>query len=159
MKTDFTGPGATLEQEIQCTTALQQLLQQEQQALIDADTEAVMALLAEKNQLVASLKPLAAVREQALLAAGHPASQAGMQAWLASTTASSTAAVQCWSRLMALSRTAQQMNRINGLLIQRHMINNQAALDILQGRPAHGNVYGPKGQTAQSTQSRKRIIG
>lgn len=158
MQDDLTGPGATLAQEQQLAQALLLLLRHEQQGLIDADTDVVMSLLAEKSRLVASLRSLAAAREQALLNAGHPVSEKGMQAWLLGTKASAGLRLN-WSTLMETSRTAREMNRINGLLIHRHMLRNQAALEVLQGRPAHSNVYGPNGQTTQRQQSRSRVIG
>lgn len=158
MKNDIVAPGAALHMELQLAESLLVLLQQEQQGLIDADTRVVMSLLEEKSRLVAGIRPLSNARLQMLGAGGHVATEAGMQAWLA-TQPQPAALARCWARLRDISLQAREINRINGLLIHRHLIRNQAAIDVLQGNPAHSRVYGPDGQPAQRQPSRSRVVG
>ena len=158
MKNDVIEPGAALQMEMQLAESLLVLLQQEQQGLIDADTRKVLSLLEEKSRLVAGIKPLSNARLQMLGAGGHVATEAGMQAWIAQQP-QALALGRCWARLRDISLEASEINRINGLLIHRHLIRNQAAIDVLQGNPAHSRVYGPDGQTAQRQPSRSRVIG
>lgn len=158
MHPELSGPGTTLPMELQLADALLALLRQEQQCLIEADTAGVLPLLEEKSQLVSSLKTLAQARELALAGAGHPISMAGMTAWL-DHGAGSADLQHCWSGLLKTSRMAQEVNRVNGLLIRRHMLGNRAALDVLQGQAGNGNVYGQNGQTSARPASRSLLIG
>ena len=147
-----------MERELQMTQALAALLQREQQCLVEADTEGLLALLEQKWPLVAGIAQLADARLKAMLAAGHPASAAGMAAWLDGG-AQATELGAAWQQLTALARAAQETNRVNGLLIRRHLQGKRAALAALRGAPAHGAVYGPNGQTLPHGTPRARAIG
>ena len=86
-----------------------------------------------------------------------------MQAWLATACAQSdqgTAATRNeWMELLALAQSAKQINRTNGILINTHMMRNQAALNILHGNPQGSNLYGPDGQSSTKTEARGVVVG
>ena len=84
---------------------------------------------------------------------GFAGDAAGVQAWLKQVAAGSETA-QCWSNLLAATAKANENNRTNGLMINRHMNVTQSALKILQQNDptaAAGSFYGPSGHTTVST--------
>lgn len=151
-------PALTLHDECQAASRLLEVLKQEQEYLVGADVERLAPLTEEKAGLVARMTALAQQRHASLHSVGYEAGEAGMQAWLENP-AAGQAHASLWQELLATVRAAKEMNRTNGLLIGQHMANNQKALHILQGSPQTGGVYGPNGQTAMRTSSRKLVIG
>jgi flagellar biosynthesis protein FlgN len=152
------GPGTTFAAERQLLASLTVALQEEQRLLIAADADGLMATTPGKNQLVQQLAGLASERHRALGAAGFAAGEAGMEPWLA---AQGDAAVRAeWTSLLDATREAKELNRVNGMLINKHLANNQAALAEL--RPAAGAeaaVYGPGGMTLTGGPSKRFVIG
>lgn len=136
---------------------LRQLIEQEQALLVAADIDGLTALTEEKAKIVARMAALANSRHQLLAAAGFAPSEAGMQAWLDGNAASG--AQNLWMEMRALVAAAQELNRTNGLLINRHMTRNQNALNVLQGASQAGGFYGPNGQATQKAAARSLVIG
>ena len=64
-----------------------------------------------------------------------------------------------WSELLELIKAAKEFNRVNGLLISKHMIRNQNTLQVLQGPKQGGSLYGPNGQSTLTTPTRSLVIG
>lgn len=123
---------------------LLQALQQEQQALIAADLAAIEAMLDGRNALLQSISMVAHQRYEALAAAGYPASEAGMAAWLAQQQDARTQ--QDWTTFQQQLAQAKELNRVNGLLINKHFQRNQERLDSLHGRQSSAQFYGKNGQ-------------
>jgi flagella synthesis protein FlgN len=67
--------------------------------------------------------------------------------------------VALWSGMIATAQAAKEINRTNGLLINKHMVHSQNALNILRGQTGSNNFYGPDGQTKNSVNSRNLVIG
>lgn len=151
-------PADTLGDELNAGKALLELLQQEQECLINADIDGLTKVTEEKTKAVARMTELAQKRHRTLGAAGFDASESGMETWLKSPAAKAAASVP-WNDLLALARQAKELNRTNGILIGQHMARSQMALNVLQGPPQGGNMYGPDGQAAGKTTSRKLVIG
>jgi flagella synthesis protein FlgN len=151
-------PASTLNDEIAATKSLVDVLKREQTVLIAADTDALPALNDEKAQLIARIAGLTHTRYQALSAAGFPDEEAGMKAWVESPSASA-GANKSWSDLLDAARAAKELNRVNGMLIGKHLARNQAALNVLQGNRQASSLYGPNGQTAVTTGSRGLVVG
>jgi flagella synthesis protein FlgN len=61
--------------------------------------------------------------------------------------------------MLALATTAKELNRLNGLLIGRHMSHNQQMLDAIQNVVQGGKIYGPDGQSNVKTRGRQLGIG
>lgn len=153
-------PITTLRDEQQLITSLVGLMQQEQQCLVSADTDALTALTPQKSSFVHQMAALASQRHQALGAAGFAASEAGMEDWLASA-AGDAEARTLWLGLLASTREAKELNRVNGMLINKQMTHTQVVLNAMR-TPAGGadnTVYGPSGQTTGGGPSRRFVVG
>lgn len=152
------GPAESLGEEIGAGNALLQLLKQEQEHLVNADIEGLTRVTEEKNKAVARMSELAQRRYRILVAAGFAANEAGMQTWLKSPAAAPTAG-KAWNDLLGLAQQAKELNRTNGLLIGQHMARNQTALNVLQGNQQGSTMYGPDGQSASKSSSRRLVVG
>ncbi len=152
-------PNTTLPAEQALIATLVALMKQEQQLLVDADADGLAALMPQKNQHVHQLAALSAERHRALANAGFRAGENGMEPWLASS-GTPDARVQ-WEKLLALTAEAKELNRVNGMLINKQMAHNQAVLNALRtpAGAADAGVYGPGGTTVAGGPSRRFVVG
>ena len=160
--TGSANPAETLQQEQQAARLLIDVLNQEQALLIAADIDSLAMVTERKVPLVAQMSELATRRHRALGGKGLPASEAGMQAWIDRKTdgkPADPAAAAAWTALLAMARQAQEINRINGLLINTHMARNQNALNVLRVQGNSGNFYGPDGQATNRGMGRGLVVG
>ncbi|MFT5532932.1 MAG: flagella synthesis protein FlgN [Burkholderiaceae bacterium] len=155
MVTLASSPSFSLAEEQQVTRNLLQLLQQEQGKLIEASIAGLPELLQAKAIAVAQLTALTKARHVLLDAAGFAASESGMRDWTAVHQPADTE----WPALVTLGAEAREMNRINGMLIGRHMMRNQTELNILQGKTQRNNLYGADGQSTGPGRGRGLAIG
>lgn len=152
-------PISTLRDEQTLIATLLKLMKQEQQCLVSADTDGLTAITPQKSQLISQMGQLASQRHQALGAAGFAAREAGMDAWLAS--CNDPAASPLWQELLMLTREAKELNRVNGMLINKQMTYNQNVINAMR-TPAHGadtGFYGPSGQPTAGGPSRRFVVG
>jgi flagella synthesis protein FlgN len=151
-------PGATLRDEQQLIQAMVALMKTEQQLLVKADADGLDKVVPEKLQLAQQAAALARLRHRALAAAGFPAAETGMEPWLA--VGGSDDARALWDRLLELTREAKELNRVNGMLINKQLAHTQGSLNALRG-PAAGaaGVYGKSGQTVATGPSRRFVAG
>jgi flagella synthesis protein FlgN len=152
-------PTTALQNEHATMTILLDLLKQEQENLVSADTEALEQATPAKTDMVRRMAAATSERHQALAAAGFPASDSGMESWIAASADDSAASL--WNALLDLTREAKEQNRVNGMLIARHLANNQNLLNAMR-QPASGPdspVYGPGGQTQSTGPSRRTVLG
>ena len=155
----MTSPSTTLTAERQRIDALVELMKQEQQLLVSADADGLAEVTPRKVALVQELAPLSRPRHPALGGAGFPAAGAGMGAWLA---ARGDEAVRSeWSALLARTADAKELNRVNGLLINRQMAHNQTVLQALRtpAGKAESTLYGANGQTFGTGGPRRFVLG
>jgi len=150
-------PGATLRDEQQVIGSIVELMKTEQQLLISADADGLSTITPNKLQLAQRAATLARVRHKALAAAGFGAGEAGMEPWLA--VGGSDEQRQDWNRLLDLTRAAKELNRVNGMLVNRQLGQAQAALGALRGTGSAAGVYGPGGQTMSTGPSRRFVVG
>ena len=151
-------PGATLRDEQQVIGSIVELMKTEQQLLIRADADGLSTLTPNKLQLAQRAATLSRVRHKALAAAGFPAGEAGMAPWLA--IGGNAAHRAEWDRLLELTHEAKELNRVNGMLVNRQLGQAQAALGELRGPNAGAaGVYGKGGQTLSAGPSRRFAIG
>jgi len=150
-------PGATLRDEQQVIGSIVELMKTEQQLLISADADGLSTITPNKLQLAQRAATLARVRHKALAAAGFGAGEAGMEPWLA--VGGSDEQRQDWNRLLDLTRAAKELNRVNGMLVNRQLGQAQAALGALRGTGSAAGVYGPGGQTVSTGPSRRFVVG
>ena len=154
-----TSPITTLRDEQTLISTLLKLMKQEQQCLVSADADGLTAITPQKSQLITQLGQLANQRHQALGAAGFAAREAGMETWLDS--CNDPAASSLWQELLSATREAKELNRVNGMLINKQMTHNQAMINAMR-TPAQGGdneFYGPSGQTTASGPSRRYVVG
>jgi flagellar biosynthesis protein FlgN len=157
MHPSASNPAASLVEENQTVARLLQLLEQEQQQLIGANIDDLTVLMEEKAQIVIKMAELAKQRYRTLGEAGFEPQESGMQAWIDAS--KSIAAGKSWTALLELARNAKELNRINGMLIGKHMVRNQNALNVLQGGSQAGSFYGPNGQSTIKPGSRSLVLG
>lgn len=150
-------PSASLHDEQKIMLALQRLLLQEQATLIEASIDGLVELMLAKASLVADLGRLAKERHAALAAHGFSAHETGMSDWIASAPSKEAAAI--WHALLEMTKEARELNRINGMLIGRHLLRNQSELNVLQGKPQNSNFYGRDGQSTAKGMGRGLAIG
>jgi flagella synthesis protein FlgN len=155
----MTSPITTLRDEQQLISSLIGLMQQEQQFLVSADSDGLAAVTEQKSTQVQQMAALAGRRHQALGAAGFAASEAGMEAWLASNNDDVAGAL--WRELLERTRAAKELNRVNGMLINKQMTNTQVVLNAMRTPTggADAGVYGPRGQASTGGPSRRFVVG
>ena len=162
-------PITTLRDEQRLITSLVELMKQEQRFLISADSDGLTTITVQKSALVQQMATLAGQRYRALGAAGFAAGEAGMEPWLAACRSTDDTvddnpddnADALWRALLAHTRAAKELNRVNGMLINKQMTHTQAVLNAMR-TPAgglDGGVYGPSGQTAAGGPSRRFVVG
>jgi len=150
-------PASSLKEEYEVAAHLLQLLLQEQERLVEARIDGLPELTSEKSKTVTRLNELANSRHRALAAAGFKPKESGMQAWLDQS--ADDAAGQSWQDLLTLAKSARELNRTNGVLINKHMARNQNALNVLHGDQPGTGIYGPNGQAGTKTKTRGLVIG
>jgi flagella synthesis protein FlgN len=154
-----TSPAHHLTEEHQAIRALTQILQLEQEHLISANVEGIAAITEDKAKAAARMAELATLRHNALAAAGFAPEESSMKLWLESA-AGTQSANKSWQELIELAEAAKELNRVNGILINKQMVRNQNVLNILQHGSVQGNnVYGPNGQTANKSIGRHIVTG
>ena len=154
-----TSPLSTVSTETQHVGSLVELMKQEQALLVAADADGLAELTPRKNALLQELATLSHQRHAALLAAGCEGSEAGMEPWLA--VSGNDDARSQWEALLELARQAKELNRVNGMLINKQLAHNQGVLNALRtptGGAAAG-VYGASGQTLGSGPSKRFVVG
>jgi flagella synthesis protein FlgN len=155
----MTSPATTLRDEQQTIASLIDMMQQEQQFLIRADSEGLAGLTPNKAALVQQMAALASRRHQALASAGFAANESGMVTWLAAHGDDGIRGE--WRELLARTADAKELNRINGMLINKQMTYNQNVINAMR-TPAGGadnGFYGPSGQPTAGGPSRRYVIG
>ena len=152
-------PNTTLHDELQALTALVDLMKQEQQCLVAADTEGLNVVTPSKAHEIAQLGALSRQRHQHLQAAGFPAQDAAMDSWIAATR--DDAAKAQWQALLEKTREAKELNRVNGMLITKQLQHNQHLINAMRtpASAADAAVYGPSGQAATGGPSRRYVVG
>ena len=150
------GTAISIEQESHTVGRLIEILEQEQSCLIQADFERVQALLEEKSTLLQSFNLLSQERYQWLSAAGYPANESGMSDWLKENR--EHAQQTSWLTMQQALLKAKELNRINGMLINKHFTRNQQLLSTLRGQTETSEFYGPSGQTTSNGRPRGAVI-
>jgi flagella synthesis protein FlgN len=152
-------PISTLRDEHQLMTSLLEVMKQEQAFLVSANTDGLTEVTPRKTSLITELAALASARHAALGAAGFAPREAGMETWLDS--GPDAAAAAQWQALLTLTAEAKEMNRVNGMLINKQLTHNMNLINAMR-QPANGSdsgMYGPSGQAAPGGPSRRYVVG
>jgi len=150
-------PGATLRDEQQLIGSIVELMKSEQQFLVSADADGLATITPKKLQLAQKAAELSRLRHRALGAAGFSATENGMEPWLA--VGGSDELRAQWNSLLDLTREAKELNRVNGMLVNKQLAHTQGMLNELRPAAAGAGVYGPGGQALGSGPSRRFVVG
>jgi len=152
-------PHTTLQDELKTITCLIDLMKQEQQFLVAANTDGLATLTPLKTQLIDHMAALATQRHQSLAQEGFAASETGMTSWLVRM--SNPTIDAGWQQLLARTADAKELNRVNGMLINKHMAHNQGLINAMRtpAGAADTSFYGPQGQTTAVTGKRRLVVG
>jgi flagella synthesis protein FlgN len=142
----------SFEKDAQLVSNLLDTLTREQTSLVMADIDSIEALIEEKSVLLQSINVSAKSRYAALAANGFEPSEVGMLAWLKRQ--AKPAFNERWESFQKVLNQAKEMNRLNGMLINKHFNRNQQLLNHLQGNSSASDVYGKNGQTKSQSLAR-----
>jgi flagella synthesis protein FlgN len=140
-----------LNDELTLMQNLKLLLELEQSILIENDADKLAGTLQNKNKLLAEINQLEKLRVKSLTQLGINPNAEDFQLFI--TQNNNLNLQQAWGQLVDLSAQAQELNRNNGMLINRQINRNQQALNILQQNDPHTNTYGADGQTKIGNQT------
>lgn len=141
--------------EHEATRRFVDILQREQFALQQVDVSSLDSLTQEKTRQLEQLAELADARRGWLTLHGYSTDREGMESALHDHPDVNA----IWKDLLGLAETAVQMNKINGLLIDRHLRYNQQNLRIVRAAIQPVNLYGSDGQTQTGRPARQLAEG
>ncbi len=133
-----------------------ELLQREQSALINSDVNQLISLSEEKAQQAEQLSRLGLQRVNTLRTLGVATEKSLVEKWLLTQPREIS---ETWKSLVEAAKIAQELNQVNGKLIETRMQNNQQALNVLMGAANKSSVYGADGQPRALQPSSQRILG
>ncbi|SDK12295.1 flagella synthesis protein FlgN [Methylophilus rhizosphaerae] len=146
-------PAISFDADAMLVAKLIQDLQHEQTALVSADMATIEKLVDNRAELLQALGEAANQRYVALAAAGFEGNETGMEKWLK--LRSSQGTDRAWMDFQQQLAQAKELNRLNGLLINKHFQRNQERLDVLQGKSSGSTqLYGKNGQAHAANSSR-----
>jgi flagella synthesis protein FlgN len=143
------------DQDAKLVNELLAVLSREQSNLILMDIDAIEGLLEEKSALLLRISEAAKVRYGALDRSGFESGEAGMLAYLKEQ--AKPALNKVWADFQKALSQAKEMNRLNGMLINKHFNRNQQLLNHLQGGSSAAAVYGRDGQAKPQSTSRSML--
>ena len=146
----------TFEQDAKLVNQLLQVLTREQSSLVMIDVDAIEVAMDEKSILLQNISSAANNRYAALLKIGFEASEVGMTTWLKSQ--AKPALDKAWEDFQRTITQAKEMNRLNGILINKHFNRNQQLLNQLQGNSTNASVYGKNGQAQSQSGFRSSLV-
>ena len=146
-----------IQNEIEAMSGLVDLLREEQSVLTMAPAPEVMEQLtritAGKNRLIATINQHGQSRRLLVQRLGFQPIESTMPQWL-----HGPADKDAWATLVRHTRKANELNRLNGLLINKHLIRNRNTLQVLLSQHRSGTetpaLYGANGQS-----SNRRSVG
>lgn len=119
------------------------LLEQEEALLSSGDTDALLALVPDKNERYHRLQRLSDDRALLLGRLGLVTTDASIRSLLDGL----PRVLGRWDEVLGLARTASERNAINGKLILERMAHNQAALSVLLSAADQAPLYDAEGHT------------
>jgi flagellar biosynthesis protein FlgN len=148
-------PNISFELDARLANQLLEVMQQEQTALIHGDIDAIEGLLTEKSTLLQRMNLAVLNRYEDLSASGFEGSEAGMNQWLKQQ--ANPNINRAWNAFKKTLIEAKEINRLNGLLINRQFNLKQQTLQQLQGNMGNGETYGRSGKADLNPMSRTAL--
>ena len=138
----------TFKPEATLVSSLISVLEREQKTLVSDDVESIENLMDEKSQILQQIGIASQERYKKLQAHGYEANENGMVALIKATM--DGAMSNDWMAFQKSLAQAKELNRVNGLLINRHFNRNREMFNDLQGSRQGGHsaslIYGANGQ-------------
>ena len=140
-----------IESAVEQTKELYHLLENEQQALLSEDHEALENLIEQKLRVSQSLDHVEIQRQEIMANAGQSTDNAFMPRFLLANQANSEfkPLLMSWGNLMAWLKKSASQNQLNGILLEKQRQHVQRALNILFEQSNTPPVYDAVGGTAQ----------
>ncbi|GEM_PF-2166468 len=141
-----------LEQELEATRRLLDLLDQENSALRARDAAALERIVPAKEALLKALDDRVDRHAQILRRLGLPQGRRGSECLARM---AGEAAIGLWHSLSEAAHRCREMNAVNGGLLSLAEVRVRHSLEVLRGRPDHAKTYGKGGQTRYSGHSHR----
>lgn len=144
--------GRKIEESITCTSDLLIVMESENHAITQRDSNLLASLLAEKQIKMSLLEELESNRKKLLMKNGFPTDTQGMELFEREYNMGILSAQ--WQHLLELFDQLKTQNRINGSLINLTHFAVERSLQIIQGKSSENKLYDPSGQEIASHQCR-----
>lgn len=148
-------------QMLKLTHEMQACLLEEQVALANLNSDAIMQITGQKNGLVKTIESLSHDIHILLSKTGVQDGLAGLMRWLDQLPPSSvkTELINDWNNIKSLTQANRHTNESNGACVSLSQRQAQRSLEILRGQFSHGaQTYGPDGNTRSSGYSGRHSI-
>lgn len=142
--------------ETKAIDLLLNLLEQEQQSLITGHIQSMSQIIEQKSKTLLDINQYAHQRYKTLTHLGFKGNEEGMQQWL---NKHATKNVQsAWLAAQQALVKGKELNRINGILINKHMQRTQQMLNVMQQKTGNNTLYGANGQATSQVRLRNAIV-
>jgi len=133
-----------LTEELRLVRGFAELLKQEQRLLTENAIDQLLELAEQKSTHAVQFNEVAEGRRRLLKKSLPVLESSAIQTWL---TNNCVQGLALWQEIRSLAEQSQQLNHINGELIQMKLRHNQQTLSVLSKAVNKANLYGPDGQT------------
>ena len=159
-----TGPGISharisklLEEEIEISNQLKQLLSAEQKAITGHDIPAFEEIVNKKRLTLEQLTQQEKARVFLLNSNGIKSGPEGMNDCINKCNDNGSLS-DLWQRLLSIAAACRDHNRQNHQLVELFSAHTRKALCILRGEDLEQDVYGPDGDTRDQHENRSLAI-
>jgi len=127
------------------------LLNEEHSALENSNIEKLAEFATTKQLLVENLEDLETERKNILSQAGLDLTKTGVADFLSrDNTTSKNETNALWDDIAELSRTCEEQNNLNGIIIEGQRRRTEIALQILQGKSTESELYSKHGKSVNA---------
>ena len=141
--------------ESKVSTDLLSLLKDEEEALSHQNLQLLPEITSKKNNLIQEFLSLKSKRQQNLAPLGVPLEESNIASWIKKEKAPELHTL--WEELTQTLKSCQEINNLNGKMIQMLSASNRNALQVLVGKDPTQSIYGPG--SVSSNISKINIIG
>jgi len=150
---------ALLQADLENTSALLALMDQERSYLETRNLEAMNKLIMEKAQVLARIEKNDDLRRDLLKHANFPNSKQGIDNFILSLTGPGAASCsKDFEQLQVALRKCQEINTVNGIITNRSRKRTQQSMDIIRGITGQETVYTKQGSKDKDSNSKGRPI-
>jgi flagellar biosynthesis/type III secretory pathway chaperone len=135
-----------------CASDLLALIDLENRALIERDSDMLTQLTHQKQDKLVLLEGLESTRKSLISVSGYTTDAQGMEHCIGKLNSKKLSSM--WRNLLDQTSELQKQNRINGNLVNLTQHSVEYALNILQGQIPENKLYDPAGQKISHRQSR-----